>query len=434
MTGPERVERQLQGILEDLAVPRRPEYLDDLHRQLAATRQRPAWTLPERWLPMTEYAIRSVPAPRLPLRAIGAVLLIAAILLAAIVVVGSRTRIPPPFGPAGNGLITWALDGDIFVGDPVGGTVRRVAATDDLDRNPVFSRDGTHIAFLRQVPAEAGQFDLVVMRADGNAAKELTAVSISMPRAVEWAPDGASLLVNESDGDLARYFVDGSPTQPMLEGVSLEPDAFRPPDGAQILYEREDDLGALYVMNADGSLPRQLFGPGTSSCACSLAGPARWSPDGRSVAFSVDTNHAEGARMSVLDVATGGLRQLATEEGVWIENDPAWSPDGTRLAFNRWQQVAAGTWLVRPIGMVALAGGAVTPIGIGPASEGALIEWSPDGSMILSLPGTLSEAFTWSPGAPGTIARPTLIDLAAGTTRQLDWSVGSISSWQRVPR
>jgi hypothetical protein len=37
MTGSERVERQLQGILEDLAAPRRPDYLDDLHRQLAAT-------------------------------------------------------------------------------------------------------------------------------------------------------------------------------------------------------------------------------------------------------------------------------------------------------------------------------------------------------------------------------------------------------------
>lgn len=434
MTGPAHVERRLQGILEDLAATRRPDYLDDLHRQLATTSQRPAWTLPERWLPMTELAVRSVPSPRLPLRAIGAVVLIAALILAAIVVVGSRARVPPAFGLAGNGLITWALDGDIFVGDPATGTVKRVVATDDLDRNPAFSRDGTHLSFLRQVPAETGRFDLVVTRDDGSAAKVLTAVSISMPSAVEWEPDGRSLVVNDSTGGLTRYFVDGSPAQTLMDGVHLEPDAFRPPDGSQILYERADDLGSLYVVNADGSDPRRLFSTLTAPCTCSLAGPARWSPDGRSVAFAVETVGRDGARMFVMDVESGGLRQIADEEGVWVENDPAWSPDGTRIAFNRWQLDDQGSWIARAIGIVDAAGGAVTQVGIGPASEGALIEWSPDASMILSLPGTLVEAFTWSPGAPGTIARPTLIDLSDGSSRQLDWSVGSISSWQRVGR
>jgi hypothetical protein len=433
MTGSERVERQLQGILEDLAAPRRPDYLDDLHRQLAATRQRSAWPLLERWLPVTDYAGRSVPAPRLPLRAIGAVLLIAALLLATLVVVGSRTRIPPPFGPAGNGLITWALDGDIFVGDPVGGTVKRVVATDDLDRNPSFSPDGTHIVFLRQVSAETGQFDLVLIRADGSASTVLTAVPIAIPEAVEWAPDGRSLLVNDSHGVLTRHFVDGSTSQLVLEGVHLEPDAFRPPDGSQILYERADDPGALYVMNADGSAPRQVFAPTTAACGCSLAGPARWSPDGRSVAFAVHMDGTEGARISVLDIAAGSLRQLANEEGAWVENDPTWSPDGTRIAFNRWQNVAADDWSIRPIAIVAASGGAVTPVGLAPISDGALIVWSPDGSTILSLPGSLTEAFTWAPTGQ-TIARPILFDVTGGTSRQLDWSVGSISSWQRVAR
>jgi len=432
MTGPERVERQLQGILEDLAVPRRPDYLDHLHRQLATTRQRPAWSLPERWLPVTDLAVHSVPSPRLPLRAIGAALLIVALLLAAVVIVGSRAKVPPPFGPAGNGMITWALDGDVFIGDPATGAVQRVVATDDLDRNPVFSRDGSHLAFLRQVPAETGQFDLIVTRDDGGAPIVLTAVPTSIPDAVEWAPDGKSLLVNDSNGVLTRYFVDGSAGEPMLEGVHLEPDAFRPPDGSQILYERTDDPGALYVMNADGSGPRPLFEPKTAPCTCSLAGPARWSPDGRSVAFSLDLDGVQ-ARLYVADADGGGLRPLAQEEGVWTENDPAWSPDGTRIAFNRWQRDDAGDWTIRPIGITAVTGGAVTPIGVAPISDGALIEWSPDGTMVLSLPGSLTEAFTWAPFGQ-TIARPILFDLSDGSSRQLDWSVGSISSWQRVAR
>jgi dipeptidyl aminopeptidase/acylaminoacyl peptidase len=126
-----------------------------------------------------------------------------------------------------------------------------------------------------------------------------------------------------------------------------------------------------------------------------------------------------------------GFRPLADDGGVWVQNDPAWSPDGSQVAFNRWQRDDIGEWHVRPIGVAAIGGG-IRSIGVGPASEGALIEWSPDGKTILSLPGTLLEAFTWSPEASGTVARPTLIDLSDGGARQLDWSVGSISSWQRL--
>jgi hypothetical protein len=70
-------------------------------------------------------------------------------------------------------------------------------------------------------------------------------------------------------------------------------------------------------------------------------------------------------------------------------------------------------------------------VGVAPATEGGVLEWSPDASSILVLPMTVYEGFKWSPGAPGTIARPTLIDISTGASRQLDWSVGSASSWQR---
>src|SRR5438270_836751 len=40
MTDMDRVDRRLPGLLEELAAPRTPDYLDDLHTQLAAARQR----------------------------------------------------------------------------------------------------------------------------------------------------------------------------------------------------------------------------------------------------------------------------------------------------------------------------------------------------------------------------------------------------------
>jgi len=432
MTADQRLERHLPAVLEDLYLGATPDYRDEVMAAAVRTRQRPSWTFPGRWIPMSDIAVNRVPAPALPLRAIGLAVLLAALLVAALVVVGSRAKVPPPFGVARNGVIAWALDGDVYVGDPEAGNPRRVVATDDIDRNPVFSREGTQLAFLRQVPAKTGQFDLVVTGSDGTGSTVLSATPIQMPSAVQWSPDGTSLLVNDSAGRLTRYFVDGSPAQVVLEGVGIGPDAYQPPLGAQILYERINDPGALYIINADGSGARELFGPATSPCACRVAGPARWSPDGQSLAFAVDAEEDQ-APLYVMDADGTGLRPLADEVGVWVQNDPIWSPDGTQIAFNRWQRDDAGDWHVRPIAIAGLDGG-IRSMGVAPASEGALIEWSPDGKSILSLPGTLVEAFTWSPGANGTVARPTLLDVSDGSSRLLDWSVGSISSWQRLAR
>ena len=437
MTAESRFDRQLPGILEDLYVGPSPDYRDEVLATATAKRQRPAWTFPGRWLPMTdmtEIAVRPVNAPRLPVRAIGVALLIVALLLAALAIVGSRAKVPSPFGIARNGIITWAMDGDILVGDPVTGTVKRVVATDDIDRNPRFSHDGTHLAFLRQVPTQTGQFDLVVARSDGNAPKVLTPVPVTTPEQVEWAPDGTFLLVNEENGNLTRFFMDGSSPQTILQGVHIEPDAFRPPDGAQILYERDDDQRALYVMNLDATNVVQLFGARTSPCVCGFSGPARWSPDGKHVAFAVNIDGLQ-QRIFTIGADGNGFGQLAHEGGLWSEADPTWSPDGRRIAFNRWQGIdggpSAGDWSIRPIAIVDAQGGVVTPLGVAPESGGALIEWAPDGRSIMSLPATVLEGFAWSIGANGTVAKPTMLDLETGGATQIEWSIGSVASWQR---
>ena len=54
----------------DLAMGPYPDYIDDVLATTAQRRQRPAWTFPERWLPMVDVARQPVLAPRLPWRAI----------------------------------------------------------------------------------------------------------------------------------------------------------------------------------------------------------------------------------------------------------------------------------------------------------------------------------------------------------------------------
>ena len=431
MTADFRTDARLSELLEELYLGAAPDYADEALANAVRQRQRPAWAVPGRWLPMTDVARRPALLSSVPWRTVGLALLLVALLAATIAFVGSRQpSVPSPFGLAGNGVIAWALDGDIYTGDPASATVRAVVTTPDIDRNPQFSRDGSQLAFLRQVPAETGQFDLVTTVADGTRTAVLSVKPFGTPESVQWAPDGRSIVVVDADLRLTRYFLDGSPPVVVMEGVHLQPEAFRPPDGAEVLYERDDEPGTIYAMHLDGSGVRQVFSPATAGCTCVVGGPARWSPDGSKIAVTIQPDDVQ-ARMHVMNADGSGLRPLAHAEGVWVENDPAWSPDGTRVAFNRWQR-EAGVWSVRPIGVVAIDSTAVTPIGVGPASEGALIDWAPDGRSILLLPGTLVEAYTWSPGANGTVARPTFINLDEDSWDLLDWSVGSIASWQRV--
>ena len=91
---------------------------------------------------------------------------------------------------------------------------------------------------------------------------------------------------------------------------------------------------SLYVVNSDGSGLRNL----TSKLAAGGhpgAGPASdpaWSPDGRKLAF-VRLNAGLGAPIYVVEADGSGLRRLTRSPA--LDADPTWSPDGRKLAFVR---------------------------------------------------------------------------------------------------
>src|SRR4051812_16613648 len=93
-----------------------PEHLDAVLRGTRTERQRPAWSSLERWLPV-QTTLRLTPVPRVAwlLVVLGLILAIGA----AALWVGTRQRLPAPFGPARNGAIVSSHDGDIFAVDPV---------------------------------------------------------------------------------------------------------------------------------------------------------------------------------------------------------------------------------------------------------------------------------------------------------------------------
>jgi len=169
MSGDPRIERRLPGILADLGAGAPPDYTDILLARTAATRQRPGWVVPGRWIPMTAITGRLNVAPRVPWRvvALAALLLIGLVVTA--VYIGSQRRVPPPFGPAANGVIPYVADGDIYLGDPVAGTSRVLVASPQDEALPQFSPDGTRLAFIRDVGSgPVKPDDIYVIRDDGS--------------------------------------------------------------------------------------------------------------------------------------------------------------------------------------------------------------------------------------------------------------------------
>jgi dipeptidyl aminopeptidase/acylaminoacyl peptidase len=431
MTTPRRFESDLPALLADLYLTGTPDYRDDVVQRIERTRQRPAWTFPERWLPV-ELVSQRVPTTRMPWRQLGVLALIAILLMTFLALyIGTHvTRVPPPFGVADNGLVAYAKGGDILTVDPKTGTATAIITGPEVDARPSFSRDGTKGLFLRRVDGSMDQFRLMAARSDGSNVHVVREASLTASDVVEWSADGNSILVAADNSVVIRYDESGATSTPILEpGARFLAGEIRPPDGAQILYESPTPVIDLWIMDADGSNARLVYTPPMQ--AQNDIDQVKWSPDGRLIGFKCqqpgDVNNdricvmnPDGSQVRIADVHT---------TGDWTETDFVWSPDSRYIAFNRWHKDPLSfAWQVQPIGLVTVADGTLVDLGPTPAPEGALFDFSPDGKTILSLPDRLFRSTDPAMAA----AKPLAIDVATGVATEVSWEVTSDISWQRV--
>jgi Tol biopolymer transport system component len=400
---------------------------------LAATRrtgQRPGWTLPERWLPV-QLTMTRTPLVR-PLLAIIMLALLSAALVATVLFAASQRRqpLPPPFGPARNGAVVYAQDGDLFIADELNGTPRPLVTGPDVDSDPVFSRQGDRIAFVRGVR-------LMTVSPDGSDLIELASLEGSV-EGIDWSPDGSALLVKtylpggqhpglkiiQSDGSGSRILAD--------QGSG----SWRP-DGRHIAVMGRG--GGAYIVDADGTNLRELPVGGSG---------LEWSPDGKHLSFLIPAT-APPTGISIADIAEDGsvtdVRQLELVPWSILWSDPRWSPDGRQLAFVlriRWGSLLSDSAL-RVV--IANADGSGFQLVGKEVYEHRVIDyraidlnWAPDGRSLVIFDHPMAQ-YQRLPGLDGLTADPDTpfapgaqvwsVDVATGEQTEVGTPV---ESWQRL--
>ncbi|WCB95147.1 Dipeptidyl-peptidase 5 [Baekduia alba] len=274
--------------------------------------------------------------------------------------------------------------------------------------------------------------------------------AIAVPESPALSPDGTRVVYVlrqadlDADRDVRRLWtvpVDGGAEPAALTDGPADTAPTWAPDGRRLALLRPDAGGSaqLWLLDVDD--------PGAAVALTALplgAGPAAWSPDGRTIAFTASVDRAAVAgeddaararrayapivadRLSyvvegpgirgsvrdhvhVVDVATGACTQLT--DGDWDAGAPAWSPDGALLAFPAATDPDADLKRTRSAHVLDPFAPGAHPREVGAADGWAgPLGWTEDGSALL-IAGT--------PAAPNGHYGLLRVALAGGATTNL---------------
>jgi dipeptidyl aminopeptidase/acylaminoacyl peptidase len=271
---------------------------------------------------------------------------------------------------------------------------------DEDEQTPAISPDGRRIAFLSDRGDKEAKTQVWVMPSDGGEAEALT----RFPGGVSdfaWAPDGARLAVIASDPDRAEG--EEAPKQP--EPIVIDRHYFKEDYVGWVTDKRQH----LYLFEIAGRKATRL-----TSGAHDEYMPA-WSPDGSRIAYVTkrgpDPDRHNNWDIYVIEARAGAAeRQLTRFPGA--DNDPSWasrpdwSPDSRRIAYvssgeDKWIYYAPWS-----LAVIDVDGGAVTrPAGV--EAFHTRPQFTPDGAAVLAL-------------AEGSrVTHVSRVDLATGATTAL---------------
>lgn len=238
----------------------------------------------------------------------------------------------------------------------------------------------------------------------------------------DWSPDGTKIVYDSESAEGGEGIwvanADGSDATKLVDDGSVpawSPDgstiAFARPDLSKTVSFGDGSSGTpsyLYLMDADGTNVRRLTDGDFSDYS-----PA-WSPEGSQIAFVRTSPEARGLFVMNSD----GSKQRALATGLEILGAPSWSPDGTSIAVAVNQGGNSGAI------MLTSADGSGAPTII-PGTQASFPDsdnnpaWSPDGEWIAHIEGYQGRVVLIHPDGSGR--RVLKVDPGSDSIEELAW-------------
>jgi VCBS repeat-containing protein len=353
--------------------------------------------------------------------------------------------------PGANGKIAFEQASDIWTMNADGTGAGEIRA-DGVD--PAWSADGSQIAYS---DSSSAFNNIWKMSPDGTGALQVSSGNADFEPA--WSPAGDWIVYRQLvtlapltgtatatdltgitltdaapnpflnvrvDDEVTNTTTGGKGTVTKIEGDVVTMTALAPLTTGWTVgdtYSISAERGRIYKMRSDGT--------GTAELLSTLATPTSyyndytpaWSPDGSTIAFSTDRNGNDDVLTIGISGDGAGFENLTPDIGLGdfddVSWDPAWSPDGTMIAFSSAEHptIVPGTpeniWVMNKngSGKVNLTSAAL--------SKDESATWSPDGGSIAFERTTAGVENLWViPAAGGT---ETALTTGAPDKARPDW-------------